>query len=209
MPILTGSQRISDGVRRLEEAVQALGFVGARSYPHWFGLPPDDRVYYPFYSKCVELGVPIQIQVGIAWQPRLRSVGRPDAIETVARDFPELRLVAIHTGYPWERELVAVARNHEIVFLGADTRDPRLWAPEILEFLQTDGRTRVLFGTDYPGGFLDLEDALNAVNELDIEPRAKEHLMCSNARGLYGLPDMSSGSVRQGGPNGERIQETL
>lgn len=24
-------------------AVRELGFVGAHSYPHWFGLPPDHR----------------------------------------------------------------------------------------------------------------------------------------------------------------------
>src|SRR5262245_60054726 len=49
------------GVRALEHAVRNMGFVGAHLYPHWFGLPPDDRKYYPFYAKCVELDVPIQM----------------------------------------------------------------------------------------------------------------------------------------------------
>jgi hypothetical protein len=58
------------GVQRLERAIRDYGFVGAHSYPHWFGLSPDDRLYYPFYAKCCELDVLVQIQVGKAWQRR-------------------------------------------------------------------------------------------------------------------------------------------
>ena len=53
-----------DGVRNLEHAVKDLGFVGAHLYPHWFRMPPDHRKYYPFYAKCIELDIPIQMQVG-------------------------------------------------------------------------------------------------------------------------------------------------
>ena len=52
------------GVRELEHAVKNMGFIGAHFYPHWFELPPDHAKYYPFYTKCCELGVPIQMQVG-------------------------------------------------------------------------------------------------------------------------------------------------
>ena len=53
-----------NGVRALEDAVKNMGFIGAHLYPHWFDLPPDHAKYYPFYAKCCELGVPIQMQVG-------------------------------------------------------------------------------------------------------------------------------------------------
>ena len=100
---------ITKGVQKLDRAVRELGFVGAHSFPHWFGLAPDDRAYYPFYAKCVELDVPVQVHVGSSYYPSMRDVGRPETIDAVAVDFPDLRLVAIHTGYPWERELVSVA----------------------------------------------------------------------------------------------------
>ena len=70
------------GVRELERAVNDLGFIGAHFYPHWFELPPDHARVYPFYAKCVELDVPIQMQVGQShlYLPDvpLRSVGRPN-----------------------------------------------------------------------------------------------------------------------------------
>ena len=59
---------IMQGVEKLEHAVRERRFVGAHSYPHWLALPPDDRAFYPFYAKCVELQVPVQIQVGLAFQ---------------------------------------------------------------------------------------------------------------------------------------------
>ena len=53
-----------DGVRALETAVRDMGFIGAHLYPHWFELAPDHAKYYPIYTKCCELDIPIQMQVG-------------------------------------------------------------------------------------------------------------------------------------------------
>ena len=72
---------IMESLAEVEYAVRDLGFVGAHLYPHWFDEAPDAAKYYPFYAKCCELGVPIQMQVGhcLVYNPhrRLPSVGRP------------------------------------------------------------------------------------------------------------------------------------
>ena len=52
------------GIYDLEQGVKEYGFVGAHLYPHWFGLAPDHAKYYPYYSKCCELDIPIMMQVG-------------------------------------------------------------------------------------------------------------------------------------------------
>ena len=176
---------ISAGLARLERAVRELGFVGAHSYPHWFRLSPDDRVYYPFYAKCVELDIPIQVQAGLAYQQRLPNVGHPSSFDVIAADFPRLKLVAIHTGYPWERELVAVAKKHPNVVIGADTNHPRDWAPELLDFISGAGRTKVLFGTNKP--VLDFADAIAGVDALGLEDGVKRDVLSENTRLLYGL----------------------
>jgi uncharacterized protein len=178
--------------------VRELGFIGAHSYPHWFGLPPDHRRYYPFYAKCVELDVPIQIQIGKAWQTALYNVGHPAAIDTVAADFPQLRVVCIHTGYPWERELVAIASKHPNVYIGADALHPRDWARELVDYIANAspqsvmaGREKVLFGTNYPAlsGAADFAEAVAAVNDLDFDEETKACLFSLNARRVYRLGD--------------------
>lgn len=178
-----------EGVRKLEYAVRELGFVGAHLYPHWFELPPHHRKYYPFYAKCVELGVPIQIQVGhclIYSKDRpLKSVGRPIYLDTIACDFPELKLVGIHTGWPWVEEMISVAWKHPNVYIGSDAYAPKHWKPEFIQFINSWGQDKVLFGTDFP--IIDFERATKEVNELGLRPEAKEKLMWKNAARLYGF----------------------
>ena len=53
-----------EGLRDLDTAVKAHGFVGAHLYPHWFKLAPDHALYYPYYARCCELDIPIMMQVG-------------------------------------------------------------------------------------------------------------------------------------------------
>ncbi|MEO7328848.1 MAG: amidohydrolase family protein, partial [Minicystis sp.] len=55
-----------NAVRELRRAVKTLGFRGLRLLPWLWGLPPNDRRYYPLYAECVELGVPFCLQVGHA-----------------------------------------------------------------------------------------------------------------------------------------------
>ena len=114
------------GVRAFERAVREDGFVGAHFYPHWFELAPDHARWYPFYAKCVELDVPVQLQVGqsLVYDParRLRSVGRPITLDNVACDFPELKLVGIHVGIPWTDEMIAMAWKHANVYIGCDAQ---------------------------------------------------------------------------------------
>ena len=172
-------------MRKLEHAVTELGFVGAHSYPHWFGLSPDDRRFYPIYWKCIELGVPVQIQVGQAFQAGLRSVGRPEAIDALAVDLPELKIVGIHTGYPWEREMVSVAWKHPNVFIGADCHHPRNWAPDLVEFIRGEGQDKVLWGTNKP--VFEFGPMLDAVDELGFTDEIKHKLLYANVKRVYGL----------------------
>jgi predicted TIM-barrel fold metal-dependent hydrolase len=58
--------RPMEGVRELRRCVKQFGFKGLRLLPWLWGLPPDDRRYYPLYAECVELGVVFCTQVGHA-----------------------------------------------------------------------------------------------------------------------------------------------
>ena len=139
------------GVRALESAILDDGFIGAHCYPHWFDLPPDHAKYYPFYAKCAELGVPYQLQVGqsmiYAPEHRTRSVAQPISLDTVACDFPELKLIGIHIGIPWHDEMIAMAWKHPNIFIGSDAHSPRYWPESFVRFINSWGQDKVIFGT--------------------------------------------------------------
>ena len=174
----------------VEQAVRQLGFVGAHLYPHWFGKPPDDRIYYPFYAKCAELGVPIQIQVGHSAQQFLPTVARPMTLDRVAIDFPELAIVGIHIGYPWVEEMISVAWKHPNVYVGSDAHSPKYWDPSFVRFINSRGQDKVLFGTDWP--VVDFERAISEIEAHEIRPAALEKLLWQNAVRVYGLEDWVS-----------------
>jgi hypothetical protein len=177
------------GVRELEHAVTELGFIGAHFYPHWFEIPPDAAKVYPFYAKCVELDVPIQMQVGQSMNydknfPR-RSVGRPIALDAVACDFPELKLIGIHVGIPWADEMIAMAWKHQNVFIGSDAHTPKYWPPNFTRYIDSYGQDKVIFGTDFP--VLDFERTVDEIDALGLRDGSRRKFMRDNVMRLYGL----------------------
>jgi predicted TIM-barrel fold metal-dependent hydrolase len=182
------------GLRDLEAAVRQHGFVGAHLYPHWFGLPPDDAKYYPYYAKCCELDIPIMMQVGqnliYSRERRLPSVGRPICLDKVAIDFPELKLLGIHIGTPWSDEMIAMAWKHENVFIGVDAYAPKHWPAPLVQYLNTYGRHKVLFGTDWP--VIDPERAVREIGDLKLRPETVRALMRENALRVFRLPESAA-----------------
>lgn len=178
------------GVRDLEQAVKEYGFVGAHLYPHWCGLAPDHAKYYPFYTKCAELGVPIMMQVGhnlvYSRERRLPSVGRPICLDQVAIDFPELKLIGIHIGIPWTEEMISMCWKHENVFTAGDAYAPKYWPKSYVHYANSYGREKVMFGTDWP--VIDPERAVAEVEELGLREESKRLLMRDNALRVFGLP---------------------
>lgn len=177
------------GLRELERLVVDYGFLGAHLYPHWFEMAPDHARYYPFYGKCAELDVPIQIQVGYCrvYTPEqpLVSVGRPGTIDVVASHLPELKVLGIHVGWPWTEEMISVADKHENVYIGTDRHAPSGWGSSLVHYLNTWGQEKVIFGTDFP--VVPYDVAMNELAELEIRPEALPKLMRDNALRLYGL----------------------
>jgi uncharacterized protein len=178
-----------NGVRALEDAVKNMGFIGAHLYPHWFDLAPDHAKYYPFYAKCVELGVPIQMQVGQSMvyskDAPMRSVGRPITLDAVACDFPELKLIGIHVGIPWTEEMIAMAWKHDNVFIGSDAHSPKYWPQSFVNYINTYGQDKVMFGTDYP--VLGFKRTMDEVLGLNLRPDPLRKFLRDNALRVYGI----------------------
>ncbi|RDC71216.1 amidohydrolase [Rhodovulum sp. 12E13] len=179
-----------EGLREMERGIRDYGFVGAHLYPHWFDMAPDHARYYPFYAKCCELDVPIQMQVGhclrYSVERPLKSVGRPITLDTIACDFPELKLVGIHIGWPWTEEMISVAYKHPNVYIGSDAYAPKHWPAAFVHFINSWGRKKVIFGTDFP--VIDLERAREEIEDLGLRPASARAFLRNNVIDLYKLP---------------------
>ena len=88
------------GVRHLEQAITEYGFVGAHVHPFGFGIPINEKEWWPFYTKCAELDVPVIFQVGHSAEFMPSACGKPILLDDIAIWFPELKLIGGHTGWP-------------------------------------------------------------------------------------------------------------
>jgi predicted TIM-barrel fold metal-dependent hydrolase len=175
------------GLRDLENAVNDLGFVGAHFYPHWFAMPPDAPLIYPYYAKCCELDIPIMMQVGqnlvYNKERRLPSVAKPILLDQVAIDFPELSLIGIHLGVPWTEEMIAMCWKHANIYTAGDAYAPKHWPKAMVHYANTYGREKFLFGTDWP--VIDPERAVREIAELDFRPESHRLIMRENALRVF------------------------
>lgn len=171
------------GVKRLEHWVKNGPFVGAHLHTYGYGIPVNHRRYYPFYAKCVELGVPVVMQIGHSAESMPSEMGRPILVDDIALDFPELTIVAAHTGWPWIEELTALAWKHKNVYIGTSAHHPKYWDPALVKFANSRGRGKVVYGTDYP--VMDYADSLAAVAELPLRDEARQLLIEGTMRKIF------------------------
>ena len=173
-------------VRELKRAVRDLGLTGGlRLEPYRWGLPPTDRLYYPLFAACCELGVPVTLHVGQTTLRYPSEPGRPLYIDRVALDFPELTIVCSHLGWPWADEMVAMAWKHPRVFISTAGYPPERYPPFFVHFLRSFGQEKVLFGSDWP--LLSIAEPRRHLAALDLPPLVAEKFLGGNAARVFGV----------------------
>ena len=110
--------RAPDASESLKAAVRDLGLKGLKLNPAMQKFFPDDKLAYPLYETARDLGIPILFHAGMSWEPASRlQYGQPMRFENVAADFPKLRIVLAHLGWPWVVDAVALALKYPNVYL--------------------------------------------------------------------------------------------
>jgi len=174
---------IRKSIKDIEIAVEKYGFKGVYAHTLGWDIRPDDRRMYPCYLKCVELEIPFSMQIGHSLELMPSEGGRPIYIDKVALDFPELKFVASHTGWPWCEELVAMASKHSNVYIDISAHLPRYLDPAILQFMSTRGQDKVLFGTN-SFGFKRCKDQFLALN---LKESVMKKILYENAKRVFNL----------------------
>jgi uncharacterized protein len=173
-------------VRELRRAVEDLGFVALRIVPWVWDLPPDDRRYYPLYAACVELDVPFCTQIGHTGPLCPSEPGRPiPYLERVLLEFPDLVVVGGHVGYPWIDEVLSLATKFPNLFVDTSAYVVHRLPDALVEFMRGRGRSRVLFGTNWP--MLSAQRCLERLAAMELGDEAMSLFLGGNARRIFKL----------------------
>lgn len=183
-----------EGVRRLERAVKELGFRGFEVSPFRENIYVNDKKYYPFFAKCVELDIPIRSHTSMNYaNDRSMDLGRPFYLDEVACDFPELTIIAGLGGWPWVPELVALARRHRNIYIDFAAHRPKHMAKAgsgfemLLQFGNTLLQDRILFASSWRTLSIPMKEVIHEVEGLTRSDAVKRKWMYKNAARIFKL----------------------
>jgi uncharacterized protein len=179
------------------DALAAQGFKGIK-----FINPTrdyDDKAFYPVYQRMQAVGLPAIFHTGIV--ARSAQDGsfdinnhrhRPVCLDTIARAFPQLKLIGAHLGNPWYEEAAMALRWNPNLCADLSGSTLKCKSPEFLggllwwtpttRYRDPLGRhawEKIVFGSDVPAA--DIEDVLNdyrkTMSALNLVPELQDKVL--------------------------------
>ncbi len=180
------------GIRELKSLVEEKGFKGAAIDPYLAQIYVNDAKFYPVYAKCCELDIPVVITTGPASLVPNTVIDHvaPRYIDFVARDFPELKIVVSHGGYPWVNEMIMVTQRNANVYLELSEYEFFPQSEAYIQAINTLISDKVVFASAHP--FVDFRVALKNYETLQFSPEVREKIMYRNAARILKIADCSA-----------------
>ncbi|MGH7154803.1 MAG: amidohydrolase family protein [Acetobacteraceae bacterium] len=176
------------GVREFERLVHEHGIGGLRVVALYNMIPASDRRYYPLYAKCVELDVPVRVYTSMNYaNDRPYDLGHPRHLDCVAMDFPELRIVAGLSGWPWVGDMVGLLRRHPNLYCDTAAHRPRHFATpgsgweQFLQFGNTLLQDKVMVGLSRGIFGVPFETLIGEYQSLPLKDAVMEKWLYKNA----------------------------
>jgi len=197
---------VKNTIWELEYWVKEKGAKIFKFYP-----PEDTRIndpdLWPFYKKAEELDIVLNIHTGFGWCAPGKFVnGLPMYLEDVARDFPDLKIVAFHMGYPYCDDLNMIAMAYKNVYICISLvvtwalSSPYKFAKMLGEAMRWVGPDKIIWGSDDPAmhmqtafavrGFRDFKMPLELQEKygyLEVTDEDKRKIFGLNLAGLLGI----------------------
>ena len=150
--------RRKNALEIVETAVREWGAVSLKLHPAT-GWYPNDRMVYPLYEKCVELGIPVNFHTGPWYYPLRSKYSHPMYLDDVAVDFPELTIHCTHSGDLLFMEMIGLAKVYTNIILDLAAWQGWLRAsrPTVISFYKTMRfmidivGPRLMFASDWGG----------------------------------------------------------
>ena len=175
-------------IRRLhdEHGLKAVGTFPAGCTPH---VPIDHARWYPIYSVCAELGVPIFVCAGIPG-PRVPSMCQHvELLDIVCYDFPELKIVTRHGCQPWTELMVKLMLKWPNLYYSTSAFAPKHYDSRIIDYANSRGADRVLYAGYWPMG-LTYERIMGDMPHVPFKDQVWPKFLRENALAVLGLPDV-------------------
>jgi predicted TIM-barrel fold metal-dependent hydrolase len=182
-----------EGVREARRLIRDYDIRGFKFHPQYQEFFPNDPMAYPLYEVIAEAKLPALFHTGHSGMGtgmrggggiRLKY-GNPMDVDDVAVDFPDMPIILAHPSWPWQDEALSVALHKPQVYIDLSGWSPKYFPPQLVQFANTQLKSKILFGTDYPLITPDrwLADFAKAGFRDEVRPL----ILKENAAKLFGL----------------------
>ncbi len=142
-----------EALEDIDEACMALGMKGVAIAPAAQDFHPAGSNACRVYEKLNELRLPLVVHQGIYFSAQNKlEYARPVLLDEVARDFPDLKIIIAHMGYPWIDETVVMLGKHPHVYSDISGLLAQSWRAynALLCAYQYGVIDKLLFGSGFP-----------------------------------------------------------
>jgi predicted TIM-barrel fold metal-dependent hydrolase len=182
-----------DALGDARHAVEDLHMLGFHFHPIAGHYAVDDGRLYPLFDLIASLGVPVMIDVGTTGMGAGMPGGmgavlrhaHPSAIDQLAADFPTLKIIAAHPGWPWTDEMTAVVLHKGNVFWELSGWAPKYFPAQLKVDIRARLKDKIMFGSDYPS--LPYDRIFREWAELGYSDDVMERIYHGNAERVLGL----------------------
>ncbi|MDG4667904.1 amidohydrolase family protein [Mycobacterium sp. 236(2023)] len=173
-------------LRELTALRRDLPVTYAAVGPSFWGdgqYPPSDAIYYPLYTKCAELELPLCVNTGLPGPPIPGEAQHPIHLDRVCVRFPELKLCMIHGADPWWDVAIRLLIKYQNLSLMTSAWSPKRLPESLLHFMRTRGKTKVIFASDWP--VLRQSRVVPEALALDLPPEVIDNYLFNNADNFF------------------------
>ena len=124
---------------------------GLKLVPHLCEIQVNEPVMYPLYEEALDLGIPVLFHMGTQFHSGTKlKFCKPIDVDEVAVDFPELKLIIAHFGWPWYEEALAVVHRNPNVYFNIAGWAPKRIPDIVWSYMKGPVKDKALFGSDFP-----------------------------------------------------------
>lgn len=147
-----------EAVCEIDRAVEEVGVVAAQFMPAGVfpPVPINDKKAYPIYASCIAHDIPVFVNGGVPGPRVPMDSQHPGLVDEVCWYFPELRFVFRHCCEPWVDLTIKLMVKWPNLHYSTTAFAPRYYPQAIVDYANTRGADRVIYGGYYPYG-LELE----------------------------------------------------
>jgi hypothetical protein len=182
-----------DELRTIRRLHAEFGLASVSVFPCGLNpqVPINDRKLYPLYATCVELNLPVLVNVGV---PGPRVPFEPQKVEHVDEVcwfFPELKFVMRHGAEPWEALAVKLMLKYPNLYYSTSAFAPKHYPQAIIDYANTRGAHKVMYAGYYPMG-LSLERIFRELPQVPFRDEVWPQFLSGNARRVFAMPGATS-----------------